>query len=75
MVWCPKDGKYCCDDLCYGGSCLRMPGCEPMEKCDNCGGVFNYQDIQCECEPCLSEDCPICGDDYCGGDCELKAST
>lgn len=34
---CPKDGKPCCDDLCYSGSCIY--GGRTMELCPECGKI------------------------------------
>jgi hypothetical protein len=52
---CPKDSQPCIDDLCYGGSCLRMPGCSPLVKCPGgCGALVSRDgdDVdECECEP------------------------
>lgn len=40
MAICPKDGKPCIDDLCYGGSCLQMPGIAPQVPCEGCGALI-----------------------------------
>ena len=35
-MYCPKDLKGCCDDLCYGGGCIEGAG--PMlNACADCG--------------------------------------
>ena len=53
MVYCPKDLKPCIDDLCYGGSCLLLPGECPLTKCDGCNQLIaidgSFSDW-CECE-------------------------
>jgi hypothetical protein len=50
MVWCPKDKKYCCDDLCHGGSCLLSPGDVPYEKCGECGVIHCPVTQDCDCD-------------------------
>lgn len=48
---CPKDGKPCCDDLCYGGGCLYGGG-PNFPLCPACGSTVDD----------LGE-CPLCDDD------------
>jgi hypothetical protein len=40
---CPVDGKGCCDDLCYGGGCLRMEGYPMLVVCDFCHGLIDEE--------------------------------
>lgn len=56
---CPKDMKPCCDDLCYSGTCLCMPGVMPYEHCDGCGALVSEDDHDaCTCEPFYDEEEP-----------------
>ena len=49
-MFCPKDGKTCCDDLCYGGGCLQMDGAPMLYKCE-CGALVSDDDhMDCTCE-------------------------
>jgi len=59
MSLCPKDGKPCCDDLCYAGGCLMMDGYHMLEVCDACGGTID--EVQPECGTCR---CDYCDDEY-----------
>jgi len=52
---CPKDGRNCMDDLCYGGGCLAMDGYPMLGVCDFCGGS-------------IDEEIPDCGTCSCGDD-------
>lgn len=52
MAMCPVDGKPCCDDLCYGGECLRGGG-EMWHLCNACG---KYHDDADEYNLCEAED-------------------
>ncbi len=53
MALCPKTLKGCCDDLCYGGSCLLLPGISPLVRCDGCGQLTalngDPEFDECEC--------------------------
>jgi len=51
MAKCPNDGHACCDDLCYAGGCLHMPGVKPLIPCDGCGATITLdgEDIFGEC--------------------------
>jgi hypothetical protein len=51
---CPRDGKPCCDDLCYGGGCLRMDGYPMLSVCTFCGGLIDNE-IH-ECSTCTCDD-------------------
>ncbi len=54
---CPIDLKGCCDDLCYGGGCLRGGGAM-VYKC-NCGQYVSDDDhSDCMCEPTYEDDEP-----------------
>jgi len=53
---CPADGKPCCDDLCAGGSCLAMPGYEPLQRCDVCGGTIDTSIPECSTCTCDDDD-------------------
>lgn len=46
---CPKDLRGCCDDLCYGGGCLRMHGAEMVELCKVCGQPDGEFASLCRC--------------------------
>ena len=49
---CPKDGKPCCDDLCYGGGCLELEGAPMLYRCPGCGVLISDEDdLDCTCEP------------------------
>ena len=76
MPICPKDLKPCCDDLCQHGSCLLMPGVEPLEKgpggCGQLVGVNGGDPYGCDCPPDGDDGCYYCGDPSCGGQCELE---
>lgn len=59
MPICPKDLKPCIDDLCFGGSCLLLPGVCPLTRCNGCGQFVSLDgsDLEdCECEPEQRED-------------------
>lgn len=47
MALCPVDGKGCCDDLCYGGGCVRMDGYPMLQVCPICKGTIDEQDPLC----------------------------
>lgn len=49
-MYCPKDLRPCCDDLCYGGGCFAGAG--PMlTKCQGCGAFISDEDsTDCTCE-------------------------
>ena len=36
-MYCPKDLKGCCDDLCYGSGCMQMDGAPMLNACADCG--------------------------------------
>lgn len=55
MSLCPANGRPCCDDLCYGGGCMKMDGYPMLERCDFCKGTINTE--LPECGTCT------CGDD------------
>ena len=57
MSVCPKDGKPCCDDLCYGGGCLQMGDYPMLRICDFCRGLID--DEVPDCGTCT------CDDDLC----------
>lgn len=63
---CPADSQLCCDDLCNSGSCLRMPGYEPLRVCNTCGGLID--DTIPECSTCTCDD----DDDWYDHDAEAK---
>lgn len=51
---CPATRKGCCDDLCYGGGCLRMHGESMLIRCDGCGHLVaadGSDNEECTCEP------------------------
>lgn len=52
-MYCPVDFKPCCDDLCYGGGCIRANG-EPMYyPCPGCHKLISDDDTDmCRCDPC-----------------------
>ena len=54
MAICPKTMTGCCDDLCYGGGCLKMPGVMPMTQCAGCGQLVSIDGMdeldECECD-------------------------
>lgn len=56
MAICPKDGKACCDDLCYGGGCMQMPGAAMLETCDVCGGTIDSDVPECSTCTCDRDD-------------------
>lgn len=60
MPICPMDGKYCIDDLCYAGACIRGGG-EPLERCNGCRALIEQSEGDL-CEDCRYEDM----DDYDG---------
>lgn len=63
-VICPKDGKYCCDDICNGGMCART-GREPFIRCHECGQTVLYdQPCDCDMDPDLEYDDGNWGPDY-----------
>lgn len=36
-MYCPADGKPCCDDLCRGGGrCFQLDGEEMLDRCPEC---------------------------------------
>jgi hypothetical protein len=53
MGYCPKDGKPCLDDICYGGGCIRSKYHESiLMRCDGCGQLVSADgsdDWECEC--------------------------
>lgn len=50
-MYCPKDFRPCCDDLCYGGGCLAMEGAPMLQKCDGCGAFISEEDSDnCTCD-------------------------
>jgi hypothetical protein len=62
MAICPVDGKGCCDDLCYGGSCIQSEHGEgPLFKCDLCGKFHGDDDSlgMCDALDDLEEDGPM----------------
>ena len=42
---CPFDKRPCCDDLCYGGGCLRMDGEAMLDRCDECGQTVSSEEL------------------------------
>ncbi len=54
MTYCPKDGKYCIDDLCRSGRCLH--GGDTLSKCQACGVL--YEDGWCGglCDDCQHDE-------------------
>ena len=44
---CSRDGKPCCDDLCYGGGCIR--GGVGLHHCTVCNTVY-CDDEGCACD-------------------------
>jgi len=57
MAICPDTGKGCCDDICYGGGCLKMHGEPMLQRCPGgCGGLVgidgsdDYGNCNCELE-------------------------
>jgi hypothetical protein len=63
MPICPKDGKYCIDDLCYGGTCI-VTGWEPMEKCARCKALIEQSEGDL-CEDCRYDEQEECDYDDC----------
>lgn len=53
---CPKDGKYCCDDLCHGGGCMMMGGYAMLEICQSCGGAIDTEIPECSTCACDRDD-------------------
>lgn len=53
---CPKDGTYCCDDLCHGAGCLVMDGYAMLAECDFCGGTIDEEIPECSTCTCGRED-------------------
>jgi hypothetical protein len=49
MALCPVDGKGCCDDLCYGGGCIRGGG-EMLHFCHICEQYHDDEDSFDECD-------------------------
>ena len=50
MGICPKDGKPCIDDVCYGAGCLRSNFYEEiLSECSHCGSLGSDSE-PCECE-------------------------
>lgn len=56
MSICPKDGTYCCDDICHGAGCIQMDGYQMLEKCDICGGIIDAEIPECGTCRCDDED-------------------
>jgi hypothetical protein len=60
MAICPADMKPCCDDLCYGGGCMRLGGESMLERCaGGCGGLVatdGSDNHDCRCDPVEYED-------------------
>lgn len=54
MTYCPKDGKYCIDDLCRSGSCFR--GGETLSKCTVCGTLYEDGWAGGLCDDCQMEE-------------------
>jgi hypothetical protein len=68
--------KYCFDDLCRGGGCLKIPGESPLMKCDGCGELVSFDGcsdvFRCECIEDMTDQILMDQyDDYRPGDEEL----
>lgn len=54
MAYCPKDGRPCMDDLCYGGGCLLLQGEPMLDRCEECGELDQIG-LSGLCQDCLDE--------------------
>jgi len=54
-VICPRDGKYCPDDLCNGSNqCMGMPGyVQTMGQCRECGALVDDDEMQVGDDICI----------------------
>ena len=73
MGICPVDQKPCCDDLCYGGECLRGGG-EMWFKCASCGKYHADEDLYgiCTGDP---DEFPCDEDEHQPQSCEPQPAT
>lgn len=55
MALCPIDGKGCCDDLCYGGGCIRGGG-GMLHFCHICEQYHDDEDSFDECDGDYEDD-------------------
>lgn len=58
---CPSSWKPCIDDVCRSGTCAKLPGEPPFEKCHGCDGLVSIDGSDpldaCTCDP--EEDCDM----------------
>jgi len=53
---CPKSGRGCCDDMCYGSGCLEMDGYPMLRICRSCGGTIDEEIPDCGTCSCDDDD-------------------